>query len=318
MATRTLQSNMISPTYDNFIHYLSAKVSVDDRALNYHVWQRLKQELQTFPLEKPLRILEIGAGIGTMIARLLAQDMLPGNAHITAIDANASVIAVARQRLPQWATACGFAPSVRGGLLKLQRGEQRIAVNLQVADLFDFVRRRHRYPWDLVLAHAFLDLVDVPATLPLIFRLLHPGALFYFTLNFDGVTALEPPVDPELEAQIEVLYHQTMDERRVGGKPSGDSRTGRHLFHHLRRAGGQILAAGSSDWVVFADADGYPADEAYFLHFIIDTIGAALKGHPLLDSRRFSAWLAARHEQIARGELVYIAHQIDLVGRVRG
>ncbi len=318
MATDALQSNATPPAYDDFIRYLSAKVSVDDRALNHHVWQRLEQELQAFSVERPLRVLEIGAGIGTMIARLLAWGALPSDAHITAIDANASAIDVARQRLPQWAAACGFVPSARRNLLNLRRGGQRIAVRFQTADLFDFVQWKHRQPWDLVLAHAFLDLVDVSTTLPQVFRLLRPGALFYFTLNFDGVTALEPPVDPDLDAQIEALYHQTMDERRVGGKPSGDSQTGRHLFYHLRRAGGQILAAGSSDWVVFADADGYPEDEAYFLHFIVDTIGTALRGHPLLDEQRFSAWLAARHEQIARGELVYIAHQLDLVGRMMG
>jgi hypothetical protein len=115
---------------------------------------------------------------------------------------------------------------------------------------------------------------------------------------------------------IEACYHQTMDRRLIAGKPSGDSCTGRHLFAHLRAAGAEVLAAGSSDWVVFAGANGYAADEAYFLHFIIHTMHTALIGHPDLDAGRFTAWIAQRHAQVEQGTLVYSAHQLDLLGRV--
>ena len=107
-----------------------------------------------------------------------------------------------------------------------------------------------------------------------------------------------------------------VDERITDGQPSGDSRSGRHLFHQLRQAGGEILAAGSSDWVVFAGDDGYPADEAYFLQFIVHTMQQALAGHPELDAARFADWIRQRQKQIENGDLVYIAHQIDFFGRI--
>jgi hypothetical protein len=159
--------------------------------------------------------------------------------------------------------------------------------------------------------------MDIPATLPLLFSLLRPGGLFYFTLNFDGATILQPPIEAAFDAHIEWLYHRTMDERVTAGKPSGDSQSGRHLFQHLRQAGAQILAAGSSDWVVFADEAGYASDEAYFLHFIVETMRGALAGHSELDNGRFRDWIAHRHAQIEAGELVYIAHQLDFFGRLR-
>ena len=81
-------------------------------------------------------------------------------------------------------------------------------------------------------------------------------------------------------------------------------------------AGVDVVAAGGSDWVVFAGANGYPADEAYFLHDIIHTIRTALTGHPQLDAERLSNWVAQRHAQIEEGTLVYIAHQLDVLGRV--
>jgi hypothetical protein len=107
-----------------------------------------------------------------------------------------------------------------------------------------------------------------------------------------------------------------MDERVTDGRPSGDSHSGRHLFGELRAAGAHLLAAGSSDWTVFVGPHGYPADEAYFLHFIIHTVGGALRGQPDLDPQRFEGWVAERHAQIERGELAYIAHQMDFCGRV--
>jgi hypothetical protein len=84
----------------------------------------------------------------------------------------------------------------------------------------------------------------------------------------------------------------------------------------VRAAGANVLAAGGSDWVVFAGPDGYPADEAYFLHHIIDTMHMALAGHPQVDQERFEPWIRQRHTQIEDGRLVYIAHQLDILGQV--
>jgi hypothetical protein len=107
-----------------------------------------------------------------------------------------------------------------------------------------------------------------------------------------------------------------MDQRVIAGQPSGDSRTGRHLFQQLRTAGIELLEAGSSDWVVFAGPNGYRGDEAYFLHHIIHTIDLALRDHAQLEARRFSTWIAQRHAQVEQGSLVFIAHQLDFLARV--
>ena len=126
----------------------------------------------------------------------------------------------------------------------------------------------------------------------------------------------QPESDTEFDRAIEACYHRAIDERVLDGKPSGDSRAGRRLFAHLRTAAVDVLAAGGSDWVVFAGADGYPADEEYFLHDIIHTIGTALTEHPQLDAERLSSWVADRHAQIEQGALVYMAHQLDVLARV--
>jgi SAM-dependent methyltransferase len=307
---------MTIPTTYSFTRYLAAKKSVDDRALNRHVWGSLARSLPGASATTPLTILEVGAGIGTMVERLLDWGPLTQAAY-TAIDAEPVYIEEARRRLPGWSASRAFDVTHAQDKMRFERGEQHVSLEMEAIDLFDLVNRvRGQRAWDLLIAHAFMDLVDVRAGLPALFDLLRPGGLFYFTLVFDGATLFQPEIDPVLDARIEALYHQTMDQRMTGGKSSGDSRTGRHLFGHLRAAGAELLDAGSSDWVVFPGPDGYPADEAYFLHFIIHTVQSALQGHPDLDPDCFADWIAQRHAQVEQGALVYIAHQLDFLGRL--
>jgi Methyltransferase domain len=309
-------------TYTSFPRYLAAKKSVDDRALNQHVWHTLHQLLHEYRVnpQSPLQVIEIGGGIGTMVERAVEQGLFTV-ADYTMIDAMAENIAIAQERLPHWAAEAGY--RVEEGLtasswqMNLSSGARQLRIHLEIADCFDFAAQPEQAKrYDLLIAHAFLDLVDIPQALPRLRAILRPHALCYLTINFDGGTILQPEIDPGFDQLIESVYHETMDRRMTNGQPSGDSHSGRHLFGHLHAAGIEIIDAGSSDWVVFAGRAGYPADEAYFLHFIIQTMQGALRDHPALDQARFHAWIEKRHTQIERGELVYIAHQLDFLGRL--
>jgi len=305
------------PPAPDFIRYLAAKKGLDDRSLNRRVWDHLARALRDRQDSAPLRVLEVGCGIGTMVERLLDQGLLTRAAY-TGIDVEARCIRAAAQRLHGYAAA-HHAPLTTdaAGAMLFTTPAQEVRVTLEASDLFDFLDREPgKSAWDLLVAHAVLDLIDLAAALPLLLSRLAPGGLFYFSLNFDGATIFEPPIDPDLDALIEALYHRTMDTRRDRGRPSGSSRTGRRLFGRLKDAGARLIAAGSSDWVVFPGPDGYPEDEAYFLHFIIDTIDQALCGHPELARSRFKAWIDQRHRQIDAQELVYIAHQLDFLGYI--
>jgi SAM-dependent methyltransferase len=289
--------------YQSFTRYLAAKRTVDDRALNRHVWDTLRRRVHERLQQAvaPFQVLEIGAGIGTMIERTVEWGLFAAQrqgVHYTAVDSAPENIAVAHTRLRS------VAPWLHPELLQ--------------ADVRDLVRDPAQTGrCDLLIANAFLDLVDAPSLLPRLAQLLRPGGLAYFTINFDGATILEPELEPALDRAIEDAYHRTMDTRRVDDRPSGDSRTGRHLFTHLPRSGFHLLDAGSSDWVVFGVDGRYPGDEATFLHWIIATMHGALKAAPELPAARFDSWIAARHAQIDRGELVYIAHQVDFLAETR-
>jgi SAM-dependent methyltransferase len=295
------------PVTFDYARYLAAKTTVDDRALNRHVFSEL---LRLMPAGAP-RVLEIGAGLGTMAARLTDWAAVTAGEYIL-LDTDRQLLDSSRRWLGDWAAARGLRCDPRpDGLLV---GDLR--VRLVHAELGSYLETADgAAPADVLIANAVLDLVDVPAVLPGLLRLLVPGGVYWFTINYDGETIFAP--DHPHDGQVIRAYHRDMDERIRYGRPAGESRTGRHLFHHLRAARAPALAAGPSDWVVHAGPDGtYAGDEAYFLRSILDTIHSALRDRrDRVEPADLEDWLAERRRQLAAGDLVYIAHQLDFAGR---
>lgn len=276
--------------HDDDVRYLRAKRSVDDRALNPRVFDAFDAAVRA--LGRPARLLELGAGVGTMVSRLRARGCLAG-ARYTLVD-----------RDPQSLSAAAL------DLARLSGTD--VALEFVERDVFAWLETGAEPPFDAVLASAFLDLVDVRALLPLLWRRVRPGAPFWFSINFDGDTIFVP----ELAGDAEILahYHRTMDDRVRDGRRAGESRTGRRLLEVIPASGARITAAGGSDWVVWPEGGRYPGDEAYFLHHIVHTVDQAVAGAPSLDARALASWVATRHAQVERGELGYIAHQLDVAG----
>src|SRR5262245_53776992 len=98
---------MAIPTTYQFTRYLAAKKTVDDRALNQHVWHSLAQAISPAVPDRPVQVLEIGAGIGTMVERLVERGLLRQTTY-TAIDADPETIAESRKHLPAWMIQHGF------------------------------------------------------------------------------------------------------------------------------------------------------------------------------------------------------------------
>jgi len=289
----------------SFPHYLHSKQTVDDRALNKDVFAALKANLPPAPFS----VIEIGAGIGTMLTRLIEWDLLT-NADYLALDEMDENIAFASEWIPKWAESAGLrAERIAENKIRLQDQVRDIRITFERTDVFDFIKTNLPKS-DLLITHAVLDLFPLPDSLPKLFSLTKD--LVWLTINFDGLTTFEPTMDTALDAAIERLYHESMDTRPTGG----DSRTGRHLFSHLPSANAHILAAGASDWVVHPINGKYPADEKYFLYFILHFFEESLTGHKDLDATAFADWLSKRRTQIERGELVYIAHQMDFLAKI--
>lgn len=285
-----------------YIRYLSAKKQVDDRALNRSVWQRLQESLPASRPRRPLRVMELGAGIGTMHRRVVEWG-LAKHMHYMLVEQN-----------PDFAAVCRSAGAPADGGT-VQSGS---AVQVECADLHDVVADpRQHGRWDLIIAHAVMDLVDQAAVLRGLGRMA-PGGLLYLSLNYDGLTAFLPPSGPVFEPRMLDRYHLSMDRRTVRGRPCGGSRTGRKLFARLSELGLPVLTAGRSDWFVHPRDGGYPDGEAVFLQAIIETIVRQMHQDAQIDPARLTAWADMRRAQIDAGRLTFLARNVDFLVRVPG
>lgn len=256
-----------------FAHYLEAKRTVDDRALNRRVLERLKRELAGV---RTPAVADVGAGIGTGIERLVEWNIVNEPVY-TGVEASPALVDIARSRL-----------------------ETLLEPELVASTLAAFASETGNHGrFDLVVAHAFLDIVPLSASLESLVALSRPGGLLYFPITFDGESIFEPALadDDALLAR----YHGSMDA-------GGGSRTGRRLFHALEREPVDVLEMGSSDWIVRPDSGVYPADEAYFLSSVLEMIESTV-------GKDAELWVSTRRRQLDEGRLLYIAHQIDCLAQ---
>ncbi len=252
-----------------------------------------------------------------MAARLIDWGVVRSASYLM-LEMDGDSIAGAQRWLDEWARTRGHEAEIGSRSIRILGGTAALRIDVAVefvqAEAGECLARADEpLGFDLVVANAFLDLVDVSALLPALFARASSRALYWFSVNFDGDTIFEPAHEDD-RALLDV-YHRTMDDRLRDGKPAGDSRSGRHLFAQLWAAGAEVLCAGASDWVVYPQDRQYDADEAYFLHHIIDTIDQALRVRRDVDQDALSRWIALRHDHIEQGCLVYVAHQLDFLGR---
>ena len=307
----------------DLVEYLTAKRTVDDRALNRRVWDRFAAELTATAraTDRPLRIVEIGTGVGSMVARLAEWEALPGTVSYRAIDVDEACVTAASERVPDWLDAAGYeveAAGRDGGPTDTHRftatraaTDTRLEVSFERADA-----RAITDEADAVIAAAFLDIVDVDRLLCALRDVLRDGGILYAPCTYDGATHFSPahPSDD----RIETLYHRHMDEIR---ELPGGSRAGRDVLERAPEHGYDVTAVGGGDWVVRPREDtlaAYPDAEGAFLDHLLETMDGALAEYPdeTLDPAVRREWVDARREQRSRGALTLIAHHLDLLARV--
>jgi hypothetical protein len=295
-------------------HYLAAKKSIDDRALNRYVWTELCQALPQTSGGEPANIVEIGAGIGTMLARMVDWGLLTGPATYLATDCDAGHLRHAQRYLAAWADERGYTlhwPEQQRGRLCTAQAE--IALVFEAVRAEEMAcRTESRGTFHLVIAHAVLDLIDLSVVLPGLLSQLTNNGLAYFTCNFDGATFFLPEAPGGEEQEILRRYHDSMEARLTGA-----SRTGRRLLSMLQGPGLELLAAGSSDWVIHPRNETYSGDEVLFLHALIATVEQELAGKSGPAPSGLAAWARTRHQQVEVGALTFLAPNLDLLARRR-
>lgn len=287
--------------------YLLGKRTVDDRALNRRVHDRFERALAA--MDRPLDIIEVGAGPGTMPWRLAQWESFPSTVTYTLVDREPTHLETARERLPAWLADEGYvidtAPA-DGDILAIRDGHS-LTIRTNLTDAFSLETSA-----DVVIASAFLDLVDLDEALAHFEEVLAPDGLLYAPITFDGLTGFVP--EHEVDPRIEHLYHQHMRDRDQPGGPHA----GRQLLGAIPDRGGEILAAGSSDWLLRPQRGSYPAEEKQVLDELLGTIHTAVSTYcpDELDPATLEEWYQHRRGQVEAGELTFLAHNLDLLARL--
>lgn len=326
---------------ESFRRYLRAKRTVDDRALDRRLVGLFRERLgeraaEAGPSESvadsgSLRVLEVGAGIGTMVPRLIDWEVLPpGRTRYVAVDRDGDTLGGVAPFLREWAadradiSIADAGSSADSETIVVESPTRTVTVEPVVGDAAAYAESTAG-EWDALIGMALLDVLGLDKLDPLL-DALAPGGIYYFPITFDGGTRFRP-VHPDDRA-VERLYHRHMDE-----KPGGNSRAGSAALARLREADGStLLGVAGSDWVVRPGESGnrYPGDEAYFLRHLLTTVEDAVgeviatknqtgaADSSTLSAVDLDAWLRDRRSQVDRGELTYLTHQLDLLGRVDG
>lgn len=297
--------------------YLAAKRTVDDRCVNRRVRDRLLAAVVAGPA-----VYDAGAGTGVWLARLVEWGVGPDTYH--GVDTDAALLETARTARAEAFAARGTDVDTAAEEFDFRAGNTDVRFTAG-----DALAGAPDGGVDLLLAGSFLDLVPVEEAIDRFAAATAANGVVYAPATFDSGTFFAPthPADDVVER----LYHADIDRT-----PGRSVTAGRDAMAAFRARPGELLAVGSSDWVVSPDETGYPNDEAYFLDRILGYVADTLLAPSVERLSRADAdaelsafareeapgeaaairdWLHARREAFEARELAYVAHHLDLLYR---
>ena len=296
----------------SYIRYLEAKRTIDERSINRRVWERFVTRLNLTGRHEAIKLMEIGAGTGYTLFKVL-EAINHSFIEYTIIELERDHAANLIHKFQHWA-------AYKGGTMERQRDGNyimrapgiEVCIRMEVEDAVQYLtssQERDGGTYDAIMGQAILDLLDIDRILPLMDNALKRGGLYYFSINFDGMTSFLPAYDAEIDQLVENIYHASMVHDGIDR-----SQTGRRVLMNLLQSKAHLLETGSSDWIVVPDAKGnYPGEESYFLAHILQLVRKELLNTSRIDHQLAVDWYKVRLDQVRQGHLVYIAHQLDIL-----
>ncbi len=293
-----------------FADYLAAKYALDSRSLNPHVYQCLVSELNA---KTTLRWLDLGTGSAAMLRRLINATAIE-SINAIGIDNNKALLDLGELTTERWLADQGYSIKTQDGALLAQSDNKLLQLRFGCRSALDAIPESHRKIFDLVTAHAFMDVVPLGQVTDSIANYLSPDGLFYGTLNYDGETTLIPVYsDESFENKILANYDQSMENRSLNGVKTGGAKSGRRLLSMLQNKGFEIIAYGSSDWNITPVRGRYRDSDQTCLAALLEMIKKEATGDLGIDSEQLNAWYANRISRVERQQLGIIIHQLDIL-----
>ena len=292
----------------SFADFLKAKFALDERSLNREVRGAFLDALHSLP---QIECLDVGAGTCATLRRLLNSG-LTAPLSLTALDRDPGLLDIARQEAEGWLRALGLDPRIDAGAIRTQ-GERPTAIRFAADEVKD---HRPDRLYNVITAHAFLDLAPLPQALQRFAAWLQPGGYLYASLNYDGDTALLPVYeDAAFEARLLGHYNHTMERRRVDGQATGGAYCGRRLHGLLPEYGFDILVHGSSDWIIAPVLGEYRDGDSVCLKALLEMIDGEGQRSAVFCQEQLDRWHDDRLRLLQQQRLELTIRQLDLLAR---
>ncbi|MEO1280916.1 MAG: class I SAM-dependent methyltransferase [Pseudomonadota bacterium] len=185
-----------------------------------------------------IKVVDLGCGTGSNLRGTAA--LLPNFQSWTLVDYDAGLLTAARAELSDWAEK-----SVDdGGVLKLEKGRQRLEVTFEKRDLSKGVGPVLESKPDLVTAAAFFDLVSSDFIRSFVGSVVEARAAFLTVLTYNGISQWAPrhPLDQSI---ISAFHHHQATDKGFG--PASGPTAPAHLADQFK-INGYIVSEGDSPW----------------------------------------------------------------------
>ena len=295
-----------------FNEYLEAKYALDNRSFNSAVNGAFLSALEH---HTQLSCLDVGTGTGAMLGRVIdANPQL--SLTLTGLDCQSDLLTMACAKVKRQLENQNFSVCFDGKDIFGKGLDREIRVSFECGYLDEFFRSISNQAFDLITAHAVIDLLPLPTTLENFATRLKDGGLVYSTINYDGDTSLLPVyADPTFERQLLDNYNASMEKRRISGELTGGAYAGRRLHTALTQTGFKIIAVGSSDWNITPIDGRYRDQDDICLVALLDMIRGENADCTSVDASALSDWYQHRLYQLEQGQLGMIVHQLDILAR---
>lgn len=282
-------------TFD-YPRYLKALQPVNARAQSDALYEQFLDALATraAAVDRPLRLLEIGAGRGDQMQRVLADARAHG--------------------LPLWYEALEPNDANRAVTRQLAVSEQREGsrATIHPNDFLSFAASLADPRYDAVVARSVLDLMPLLDALSAINKITYTSWILYAPLTFGMVTRLASQVSEKTlntENKVLSIYHNTILEKT---KLVNKIIPPHKIASWANNKSGSV-AMRSSDWVVNPSNMMYKNDEAYVIACILGFMYDEAISAGSIKKAALDAWWQARTSMLQQKKLIYTANQFDLL-----
>jgi len=254
--------------------WLSLREPADHRARNPAVLAALRA---SFADRSTVTIVDLGCGTGSNLRATVPY--LPTRQRWQLVDHDATLLAIARNRLIAWADSAERS----GDDLKLSKDDCDLTVSFMQADFGAGAAVALGGRPDLITAAALFDLVSRPWIEEFARRVAHEAIPFYTALTYNGIETWHPPHDADAAMIDAFLAHQRSDK---GFGPSAGPDATEALAEAFRACGYQVVT-GDSSWEL-GEAD------RVLMREVAEGVAQAVRQAGQVAEERIAAWLAAR------------------------